>query len=79
MLAALFAGLSNSCFHPITQYVALELSEHREHNGERPPARRRQIKRLAQRDKTDFQSGEFLRGGDPPCSGKSGGRGRQQL
>jgi len=42
------AGLSNTRFHAITQNVALELGEHRQHAGERPPARRRQIDGLAQ-------------------------------
>jgi hypothetical protein len=38
--SALFAGLSDTGFHPIAQNVALELGKHRQHAGERPPARR---------------------------------------
>ena len=45
---AFFAGLSYARLHPIAQNVALELGEHRQHAGERPPARRRQIEGLAQ-------------------------------
>lgn len=53
--AALFAGLSDTGFHSIAQNVAFELGEHRQHAGERPTARRRQVERLAQRDESDFQ------------------------
>src|SRR5271166_562053 len=45
---AFFAGLSYARLHPIAQNAALELGEHRQHAGERPPARRRQIEGLAQ-------------------------------
>jgi hypothetical protein len=40
--------LSDTGFHPIAQNVALELGKHRQHAGERPPARHRQIEGLAQ-------------------------------
>ncbi len=67
---AILAGLPcgrpslRACANPVAQNVALELGEHRQHAGERPPARRRQIERLAQRDKPHLQRCQFLQGGD---------------
>ena len=64
MRAAVFPGLCDSGFHSIAQNVALEFGEHRQHAGEGPPARRRQVERLAQRDEADLQRCQFLQGGD---------------
>ena len=46
--AAFFSGLGDPGLHAIAQDVPLEFGEHRQHAGQRPATRRRQVQRLAQ-------------------------------
>ena len=62
--AALLAGLGDPGLHAIAKDVPLEFGEDREHAGQGPAARRRQVERLAERDEADLECGQFLEGRD---------------
>jgi hypothetical protein len=60
----LFARLGDPGLHPITKDVALELSEHGQHAGERPAPRGGHVERFGQRHEPDADGVQFLQSGD---------------
>jgi len=55
MRLALLSGLRDSSLYTVAQDFAFELAENGQHARKCSPAWRSQIKRFAQRDKTDAQ------------------------